>query len=200
MIAGLPRWTPRRARPRRRRPAGGPRSRDAVAQARGVLVAQAVGEVPEPLAQARERPAVEEARELRLARAVESPGGALGAAPAPDRSEGAQAATRRRSSRRGSPLDALAVLAAGVGRRPELADEAQLLEPDRAIEDQRLGDRGEPVQDLGELRLVEVDPDVRRFAVPGMSTVTRSALSVRKLTSLINPTSVNLVRASSAAS
>src|ERR671923_1390893 len=58
---------------------------DAVAEAGRVLVAQAFGQVAEAGAQARQRPPVEESRELLLARAVQGPRGALCAAPAPDR-------------------------------------------------------------------------------------------------------------------
>src|SRR5918996_531832 len=102
---------------------------NAVAEARGVLVAEAVGQVAEAPVQARERASVQEAGELLLARAVEGPRRPLGPAAAPDRPERAGPGGDDDPTAARLEVDALpAALPARVGRRPELADEAQLLE------------------------------------------------------------------------
>ena len=102
---------------------------DAVAQAARVLVAKALGEVAQAGAQARERAPGREPAELVLGRPVERARRTLGAPPAADRAErarlrGDDEPPAARPQVEGMP----APLSAGVRRRAQLPDQAELLE------------------------------------------------------------------------
>ncbi len=100
-----------------------------VAQPRGVLVPERLGEQAEAAADPRKRRTAEEARELGFGRARERPGRQLGAAAAPDRAERRRIAAHPNAVAAHVEVEvAVGPRAAGVRRRSELPDEPQLFE------------------------------------------------------------------------